>query len=241
MGISALASALDQQFLRYAPQFLPVLFNCLRNLGEYELLKTAVGVVGDICRVLGNNFAPYTQEVVPLLLSALSNAQINRSVKPPVLSCLGDIGLSVGPAIVSFLPLIFQTLARASTLAANHEDEDQVEYVNSLRESIFEALTGIIQGVRSSQPAALLPHVNLILNTITHVFSDPVRTDAVARGIASAIGDITHAIGTQLRPALVPGAAGENLKSIVMEILQNAESAQTQESASWAKEMLDKL
>jgi importin subunit beta-1 len=53
-------------------------------------------VVGDISRALEDKILPFCDGIMTVLLKDLSNSQLNRSVKPPIFSCFGDIALGIG-------------------------------------------------------------------------------------------------------------------------------------------------
>ena len=47
-----------------------------------QVCHTAVGLVGDICRALGDGVRPYCDEIMTILLEDLSNNDVHRMVKP---------------------------------------------------------------------------------------------------------------------------------------------------------------
>lgn len=69
-------------------------------------------------------------------------------------------------------------------------DYDLVDYLNQLREGIFEAYTGIIQGLRGDGMADphLLSYVNHLVTFVGYVFSDNYRSEAVTRGAVGVLG-----------------------------------------------------
>ena len=60
-----------------------------------------VGVVGDLCRALDLKILPFCDGVVYQLLQNLQSTTLHRSVKPPILSCFGDLALAVGGGLHS--------------------------------------------------------------------------------------------------------------------------------------------
>jgi importin subunit beta-1 len=73
-------------------------------------------------------------------------------VKPVILSCFGDIGLALEGNFVSYLPHVMQMLQHASMASQQTLDdsaeEEEIEQMNQLRVSIFEAYAGIFQGLQ---------------------------------------------------------------------------------------------
>ena len=74
---------------------------------------------------------------------------MHRSVKPPILSSFGDIALAIGPKFLNYFDICMTILQQACAMRASEDDYDMIEYVNQLREGIFEAYTGIIQGMKN--------------------------------------------------------------------------------------------
>ncbi len=68
-----------------------------------------------------------------------------------------------------------------------------MDYLNQLREGIFEAYTGIIQGLRSDNAADphLINFVNNIVNFVGFAYADPTKSDSVVRGAIGVLGYAT--------------------------------------------------
>ena len=75
----------------------------------------AVGVVGDICRAIGRQILPYCDEIMTVLLTNLSDANVHRSVKPHILAVFGDICLAVGADFKKYLEIVMQMLQQAAS------------------------------------------------------------------------------------------------------------------------------
>ena len=52
------------------------------------------------------------------------NAEVHRSVKPPILSTIGDIALAIGPEFKNYLGFVCQILQQASQMAAPDKVND---------------------------------------------------------------------------------------------------------------------
>lgn len=229
---------MEADFLRYMPAFATWLELALRNWEEHAVCAIAVGIVGDICRALGDKVTPYCEGLMRLLLENLKNSRISRVVKPPILSCFGDIALAIGGKFEPFFPHAMSMIEQASTTPIpENADYDYVEYVLQLREDIFEAYTSIIQGLRTDNKAGIfLRHVEHVLRFISFVWNDPNKSDEVLTGAVGVLGDIAHALGPQVKDMLK--------HEIVQNIINESASSpnqQIRDVAKWAKQLIAKL
>ena len=131
------------------PHFRPFLSLGLSNADEHQVCAVAVGVVGDICRALEAKVLQYCDEFVHLLLRNLQNPSLNRNVKPVILAHFGDIALAIGGHFEKYLQVTMQMLEQAAKTSVDMSNDDLVDYLNQLREGIFEAFTGVLQGLRA--------------------------------------------------------------------------------------------
>ena len=71
---------------------------------------------------------------------------VRRSAKPHVISSFADVAMAIEGDFVHYLTVIMQILQQAAGVNVDDQaDEELIEYVNSLRESILGAYTGILQ------------------------------------------------------------------------------------------------
>ena len=204
------------------------------------MCQVAVGVVGDLCRALNDGMAYYTDEIVTILLQNLQNPALNRSVKPPILSCFGDIALAISGQFEKYLTVVMSMLQQASATEVEDGDYELYDYLNQLREGIFEAWTGIIQGLRSDNKAQLiLHHADYIVAFVEKISNEPEDNveDTVIRGAAGVIGDLAHSLGSKVRHLL----QRESIHKFINDCLSNDSSSQTKDVAAWAKQVIAKL
>jgi len=95
---------------------MPYLATALQAQEETQLCSIAVGLIGDICRALGPQSVQYCDEFMNALLKNLQSEFLNRSVKPPILSCFGDIALAIGPAFRPYVETTMQVLEQAGQM-----------------------------------------------------------------------------------------------------------------------------
>jgi len=204
MAVATLVEVLGEGFMKYMDAFKPFLLIGLKNVAEYQVCHAAVGLVGDICRAMGNRLVGgFTDEIMEVLLSNLGDNNVHRTVKPQILSVFGDVALAIGPEFRKYLEHVLQTLMQASQAQVDRSDYDMLDYLNELREGCLEAYTGIIQGLKGDGSggdgahdlAIVQPHVAYIVQFITVVARDSEHSDASVAASAGLIGDLCSAFG----------------------------------------------
>jgi importin subunit beta-1 len=121
---------------------------------------------------LEDKILPYCDGIMTQLLKNLSSDNLHRSVKPPLFSCIGDIALAIGDNFNKYLTYTMNTLQIAAEVSAHTSgpDLEMEEYINSLRNGILEAYSGIFQGFKNSSKIQLLipyaPHILRFLDSI---------------------------------------------------------------------------
>jgi importin subunit beta-1 len=214
----------------------PFLVAGLRSFGNYRLCMVAVSAVGDICRAIEGRIQPYCDEIMTVLVDSLKDVSINRSVKPPVLSCFGDIAMAIGGAYEPYLQLSAMMLMQASNTQAPPEDEDLQEYVNGLRQAILEAYTGIVQGLKGGQKLQLfVPYVSSILQFLQALAQDQTRDDGVLKAAVALVGDIAQAMGSE--PA-IKSQIGQPFVGQMLQDATQSSSDGTRQVATWALQVL---
>lgn len=71
-AIGAVANALEKDFDKYMPSFVPLLYSALGNREEPGLCSMAIGLVSDITRALGELCQPYCDNFMNFLLQTLN-------------------------------------------------------------------------------------------------------------------------------------------------------------------------
>jgi len=258
IAVGALANAIEADFERYLPSFVnPHLLQGLSNGDEYNVCSAAVGVVGDISRAIGDKLLMYTDDIITLLLRNLGNPSLNRTVKPPILSCFGDVALAIGGNFDKYLSPVTEVLGQAANTNVDKNDSDMVDFLNSLREGIFEAWTGIIQGLRTDNKALLLlPSAEQIVLFIEHVINDPITTDEVVRAAIGVIGDFALCVDGKETRTNTLNLTPEMVKSIELRVKQTltkdsireiinksvkSHSNEVSSTAEWVKRVISNL
>lgn len=219
MAVGAVANATEGEFLKYMPHFQQFLSLGLANVEEYQVCAVAIGVIGDVCRALEAKVLPYCDEIVNLLLQNVANPALNRNVKPPILCAFGDIALAIAGAFEKYLAVTMQMLVQAAGTQIDMNEPELVDYLNKLREGIFEAYTGVVQGLRAdSKAAAFMPHVPGVLGLLQQVATS-INTDAdpgeeLVRAAVGVVGDLSSSLGPQFKQMARQSPVKEHIKAI---------------------------
>lgn len=159
------------------------------------MCTVAVGVVGDLTRALERDLAPHCAPIVEIFLQNLRNNEVNRSIKPHILACFGDVAFQIGGEFERYLHHTMTILGQAAMTTTNYnaDDDDMVEHINNLRESILDAYTGIVQGLAADskqqllmQPTYLQPLVSLLMA----IAADPHSEESVIKRAIGLVGDL---------------------------------------------------
>lgn len=236
MAVSNLVDLLNDGFNKYMEAFKPVLYGALRNHQDYQVCSVAIGLVGDIARGIKTGILPYSDEIMNMLMENLSNQEIHRDVKPQVLSVFGDISLSIGAEFKKYLGPVLTVLSQVMGIQFDDKDFEMRDYIRVLRESVLEAFTGIVQGLkgtdqRPSDDISLIQHyVPNIIKYIVEVAKDPELSESTMTSCAGLIGDLCLAFGAPLLPYITED-------NIVMPMLMEGKkstTARTKSTCSWA-------
>lgn len=236
MAVSNLVDLLNEGFIKYMPAFTPVLFDALKNYQDYQVCSVAIGLVGDIARGIKLGLLPYCDQIMTLLMQNLSNQDIHRDVKPQVLSVFGDISLSIGIEFKKYLTPVLTVLVQVMQIQVDEKDFEMRDYLRALRESVLEAYTGIVQGLkgadRNPNPDInlLQSQVPMIIKYIVKVAQDPELSESTMTSCAGLIGDLCLAFGAPLLPYIMED-------NIVMPMLMEGKkstTSRTKSTCNWA-------
>lgn len=201
LSIGAIANRVEGKFKNYMGHFQPHLEAGLRNTEDHHLCTVAVGVVGDVARALEGDLKPFCDNLIALLLSNLHNSTIQRSVKPHIISCLGDIALAVGGFFQRYMGHVMGLLQGASQTQFQHKDYDDEEYLENLRNSVLEAYVGILQGLAGeNQQDHFLQSVQGVAGFFDLLHAERLEDceDSVICNATNLIGDMFKELGPKV-------------------------------------------
>ncbi|KAK9809817.1 hypothetical protein WJX73_009625 [Symbiochloris irregularis] len=240
LAVGALTYACGTSFAKYLQALFPVIQVGLQNTAEGAVCQVTVGVLGDVCRAVEQQIAPFCDNVMHILLSNLQSNTVPRELKPQILSAFGDIALALGDQFEKYLTHVLQVLHRAEELSIQQQqtnDEAVFEYNNLLRMGIFEAFSGIFNGMSPAKCEHYLHNpAQLILDFMTAMYNDRASLDeSVSRAGVALLGDVAS-----IMPAMGPQfTARQPLQQFVAEC-QGSPDPQVSSSASWAAAAINK-
>ena len=211
----------------------------LRNFEAYQVCTVAVGLVGDISRAIEDKIQPFCDEIMSALIEALQNASLHRNVKPPVLSCFGDIAMAIGAVYEPYLQLSLMMLLQAAQTRAPDDDDELILYVNQLREGILEAYTGIIQGLKDGgRVDLLLPYVDVIMGFLEMLAQERAKDydNEVLGKAVGLVGDIASSLSAKIKEQI--------RQPYVIELLKEGNESGDKtiiETSNWASGVVQQL
>eukprot|EP01039_Chlorochromonas_danica_P011194 gene11194-12482_t len=229
LSIGFIAEKLKENFNRYVPFLQAPLLAGLKNIEEYQVCTAAVGVLGDICRAVNKGIAPYCDDIMRCLLELLQSPILNRSVKPHVISVFADIALAIEGDFERYTSVVLGILKQAGEVNIESDDEDLIEYINTLRNSILEAYTGIVQGLKEvNKQDLMLPALETIVEFVHRSSVDTNRSEEVIKSAVGLLGDLGQSFGAKMLPVFEQPWTSQLIKHALQAGI-NAE-----EVANWA-------
>ncbi|ODV61710.1 karyopherin beta [Ascoidea rubescens DSM 1968] len=237
IAISTTASAVESEFIKYMDSFLPFLNNALENT-ESQICNTAVGLVADISRSLGDQIIPYCNGLMNTLGNNLSNPDIRRELRPAILSCFGDIATSIGEAFQPYLDVVMKICSAAQNLQPEDSSVETLEYIIDVKEAVLDAYVGVVAGLEK-QPQYLRPYVDIIFQFLVSIPTDFnfSSSDTVCRAACGLIGDLAEIFSkdNQIQQALRSPWVATFLRQVK---LNQSFSVTTRNTAKWAKKKI---
>lgn len=170
-------------------------------------------------------------------MDSLKDADLDRGVKPQVLSCFGEIAMALNGAFEPYLQHSLMLLMQAAAMDVPLDDDEMIDYMNELRESVLDAYTGIITGMHDGGKLNLLvSYLPAILAFLQKVASDPNKDEAVLRTASGLLGDIAKNFGAQIKDQINQPFVGQLLTEA-----GRSPSQSTVDVATWAMQVVQSV
>lgn len=197
LTLAILNLVLESYFQVYVATLMPFIYAALEAQDQPQLLSAALGLLSDVIRAVGDQITHHCDQIIRYLFADVESPTVSRNVKPSILSTFGEIALAIGPAFESYLPVVMTLLQQAATLGAGTRDQgsyDMLDYVDSLNESILEAYSGIILGMKGAGKVTLLaPYMQSLFGFLAVLHNDADKSEDTLKSMAGIIGYVLHA------------------------------------------------
>jgi importin subunit beta-1 len=217
---------------------MPLLLNGLHSVQEHQLCQVAIGIVVDLCDAVGGKIQPYCDKLMEGLQGIIQSDSAARELKPPVISCIGDIAMAISSAFEPYLQISVMLLMQASQQSAPIDDDEFTEFINTLRLSILEAYSGIVIGLADGNALHIfLANIQVILQFLQFLSTpESNKSEEVLKQAVSLIGDIAQRMG----PINVNVLAQINQPFVVQLVTEAERSSDPTlvEVANWAKSVV---
>ena len=228
LATSSLASSLGSKFSHFMPVFAPVLLAALSHHESFSVCAMAVGVVGDLSRALDSEMGAFCDKLVrEALAPLLERKDVDRKLKPLVMTALGDLALATRGQFEPYVPGTVKLLSQAAFTRLEDgpvDSEEWIDYLNQLRAAVLDAYTGLVHGLReANRHVVLKDSVQGILEFIVRLIEDKSVSEDVLSAAMGLVGDLVISYqadlarllkGAPFMQRLITFAAGSKDRSI---------------------------
>ena len=241
LATSSLASGLGPKFLHFMPVFLPVLMAGLSNHESFAVCSMAVGVVGDLARALDADMGQFCDKLVrEALAPLLERKDVDRKLKPLVMTALGDLALATRGQFEPFVPGTVKLLSQASFTRLEDgpvDSEEWIDYLNQLRASVLDAYTGLVHGLReANRHLVLKDSVQSILEFVVKLIEDKSVSEDVLSAAMGLVGDLVISYQADLAKLL----KGAPFMQRLIAFSAGSKDHAIQETGQWLSRTIDK-
>jgi importin subunit beta-1 len=117
LAVGTFTVAVGSDFEKYLANFMPFIRAGLQDHTQWQVCLSTVGVLGDVCRAVGPAIWPYCDELVSVILANLGSPNIHRTIKPELLTVLGDMALAIEGAFYKYLGAVLTILHQAMAMS----------------------------------------------------------------------------------------------------------------------------
>lgn len=249
LTISALVNVLGAHFEKYMPHFEAHLRVGLQNHEDVTVCLISTRLVGDCCTALQTRVAPYCENFLQILYTNLQNQAVDRRIKATIMSVFGDIAMAVAGDFDKYLAPVVQMLTQASATTIQEGPQQQpaaeewFEYLNSLRQGVLEAYTGIIHGLRDANKLHLFKeHVSDVIKLVALIADDKTAldsavSDSTMRAAVEVIGDLVMVFQQELTQYL----SGAPFVRQLITFASRIQDPKGQKTVMWLSALLQKF
>jgi importin subunit beta-1 len=132
-------------------KWIEFLIYCIESTENIEISILAIGVMGDICRTIKKEIYLFIEKIIDVMINKLNQDNTEQKIKPTVITCIGDIALTHALSLKHFNVIIksFKKIILIQEKLLLEKNSEDLEISLKIRESIFEGVTSVIQGIQN--------------------------------------------------------------------------------------------
>jgi importin subunit beta-1 len=210
VALPAIVEALEGDYTRFAPPFNPHLKVAILSVDTGRVSVYAAGVVGDIARALGTDFAPFLDDFMPTIFEALRAEHCPPSAQAALMASIGDIACAVKTPFNKYFMEAAHVLMAASHSAVQKtvemDDLDEVAAILAIRGGCLDGIVGVFQSCDTGESdAAAFSEFKQMAGEFTpmvlvflHEVIEDEPDDALINSTAGLLGDIISVFGPEV-------------------------------------------
>jgi importin subunit beta-1 len=241
LASSALASTLGQKFEVFLPVYLPIVFTAVANYESYDVCSMAVRIIGDLSRAVNHAMDPYCDKLVRETFGPiLEKRDVDKRLKPLVMSTLGDLALATRGRFEPYVPGTVKLLSQAAFTRLEDgpvDSEEWIDYLNQLRGAVLSAYSDLLYGLKDAgRHVVLKDSVQSILEFVVRLTEDKSVSEDVLSSAVGLVGDLVGCFQTDLA-RLIKGAP---FVQRLVQFASESDNESTKESGRWLARALER-
>eukprot|EP00331_Platyophrya_macrostoma_P035687 CAMPEP_0176440746 /NCGR_PEP_ID=MMETSP0127-20121128/20763_1 /TAXON_ID=938130 /ORGANISM="Platyophrya macrostoma, Strain WH" /LENGTH=849 /DNA_ID=CAMNT_0017825347 /DNA_START=37 /DNA_END=2586 /DNA_ORIENTATION=- len=203
-ALAAVAGAMGAGFSKHLDDFWKLLSTGLQRTNERDLFNACISAITEISRSCPDQFAVYLPDLVPFLVTKLSDQTLDKNLKLGIFTAIGDMTISCNKLIASyFLDLlkIYDIALEYGIKSPEQLSPEWQEYLETLRESFLESFTCFVHGIEESDKSRelfqYLPKVLTFLKQTCNKLYNP--TLEYLKNALALLADIGNFYGNDAR------------------------------------------
>eukprot|EP00834_Sanchytrium_tribonematis_P001066 NODE_23_length_42016_cov_0.755803.p4 type:complete len:719 gc:universal NODE_23_length_42016_cov_0.755803:7958-5802(-) len=136
---------MGDKFMRYLNTLKSHISSSLNQQTSPSLLRNAIFLLSDIAKMNGSSV--FFSEFIEPLFQLLTSQSVEKSVKPVILTCLGDFAAAMGSSFEPYLQNIASILTTASTVI----DASDSDFTLELRQATADCLIELLWAMKAKR------------------------------------------------------------------------------------------
>ena len=223
----------------------PIVIEAIKNVEDTSVIIAGLNCLaslGDVKKetLFTDDGGQFVDQIFQLLLQALQQPKLENEVKPLIIQSFTDISIAIGVYYEKYLDITMTVLQYAASTQVDTSNEDLVDYLTTLRESILESYISIVQSLGQEKIHKISDEsISYLMKFIEFLWNDlNVRTSGIVQQIINIIGDLASIVGSRLTKFFqdIP-----SLTKIVEHCRKTSKNARIKEAGEHAYRLLTHL